>query len=82
MCGGCTGCGAAVVDGYARAGVVSTLALATSDAQKWHIEQRRADLIHTAASVLDRANLIKCEKKSGCFQVTDRVASQYHISNR
>ena len=46
------------------------------------LEQRRADLIHTAASVLDRANLIKYEKKSGKFQVTDlgRVASHYYIS--
>jgi pre-mRNA-splicing helicase BRR2 len=33
------------------------------------LEQRRADLIHTAATVLDRANLIKYERKSGKFQV-------------
>ena len=45
------------------------------------LEQRRADLIHTAASVLDRANLIKYEKKSGKLQTTDlgRVASHYYI---
>ena len=46
------------------------------------LEQRRADLIHTAASVLDRANLVKYEKKSGKLQVTDlgRVASHYYIT--
>ena len=45
------------------------------------LEQRRADLIHTAASVLDRANLIKYEKKSGKLQTTDlgRVSSHYYI---
>ena len=35
-----------------------------------HIEQRRADLIHTAASSLAKNNLIKYDKKSGAFQVS------------
>lgn len=34
------------------------------------LEQRRADIIHTAASVLAKNNLIKYDKKSGAFQVS------------
>lgn len=33
------------------------------------LEQHRADLVHTAASHLDKSNLIKYDKKSGTFQV-------------
>jgi len=46
------------------------------------LEQRRLDLIHTAASLLDKHNLIKYDRKSGNFQVTDigRVASHYYIT--
>eukprot|EP01062_Namystynia_karyoxenos_P034812 TRINITY_DN2548_c0_g1_i1.p1 TRINITY_DN2548_c0_g1~~TRINITY_DN2548_c0_g1_i1.p1 ORF type:complete len:2184 (+),score=931.08 TRINITY_DN2548_c0_g1_i1:79-6552(+) len=46
------------------------------------LEQRRADLVHTAASVLDRAALIKYDRKTGLFQSTDlgRVASHYYIT--
>ena len=36
-----------------------------------HLEQRRADLIHTAASSLAKNNLIKYDKKSGAFQVRE-----------
>ncbi|KAJ4702368.1 DExH-box ATP-dependent RNA helicase [Melia azedarach] len=45
--------------------------------------ERRADLIHTAATILDRNNLIKYDRKSGYFQVTDlgRIASYYYISH-
>ncbi|CAK9317813.1 unnamed protein product [Citrullus colocynthis] len=41
------------------------------------LEERRADLIHSAATILDRNNLVKYDRKSGYFQVTDlgRVAS-------
>ena len=47
------------------------------------LEQRRADLIHTAATILDKANLIKYDRKTGAFQVTDlgRVASHYYVSH-
>lgn len=47
------------------------------------LEQRRADLVHTAATVLDRANLIKYDRKTGAFQVTDlgRVASHFYVSH-
>nr|WJH19483.1 U5-200K [Euglena gracilis] len=45
------------------------------------LEQHRADLVHTAATVLDRNNLIRYDRKTGVFQVTDlgRVASHYYI---
>ncbi|KAI5074534.1 hypothetical protein GOP47_0010495 [Adiantum capillus-veneris] len=47
------------------------------------LEERRADLIHSAAAVLDRNNLVKYEKKTGYFQVTDlgRIASFYYITH-
>jgi len=45
--------------------------------------QRRVDLCHTAASILDKHNLIKYDRKSGLFQVTTlgRVASHYYVSH-
>ncbi|KAJ0087179.1 hypothetical protein Patl1_09317 [Pistacia atlantica] len=45
--------------------------------------ERRADLIHSAAIILDRNNLIKYDRKSGYFQVTDlgRIASYYYITH-
>eukprot|EP01113_Clastostelium_recurvatum_P015961 TRINITY_DN1902_c1_g1_i1.p1 TRINITY_DN1902_c1_g1~~TRINITY_DN1902_c1_g1_i1.p1 ORF type:complete len:2154 (-),score=847.63 TRINITY_DN1902_c1_g1_i1:92-6553(-) len=48
------------------------------------LEQRRIDLIHTAASLLDKNNLIKYDRKGGAFQVTDlgRVASHYYITSQ
>ncbi|GER32011.1 U5 small nuclear ribonucleoprotein helicase [Striga asiatica] len=47
------------------------------------LEERRADLIHSAATVLDKNNLVKYDRKSGYFQVTDlgRIASYYYISH-
>lgn len=46
------------------------------------LEQRRIDLIHTAASILDKHKLIKYDRKSGTFRATDigRVASHYYIT--
>ena len=46
------------------------------------LEQRRLDLIHTAADLLDKNHLIKYDKKGGSFQVTDlgRVASHYYLT--
>lgn len=43
--------------------------------------QRRTDLIHTSACILDKHGLIKYDKKTGVFQVTQlgRVASHYYI---
>ncbi|KAL8109951.1 DExH-box ATP-dependent RNA helicase DExH12-like [Apium graveolens] len=47
------------------------------------LEERRADLVHTAATTLDKNNLIKYDRKSGYFQVTDlgRIASYYYITH-
>eukprot|EP00850_Spirogloea_muscicola_P007775 SM000040S14787 [mRNA] locus=s40:365737:377479:+ [translate_table: standard] len=47
------------------------------------LEDRRADLIHSAAIQLDKTNLVKYDRKSGYFQVTDlgRIASFYYISH-
>ncbi|KAL6287766.1 hypothetical protein ACE6H2_012156 [Prunus campanulata] len=46
------------------------------------LEERRADLIHSAATILDKNGLIKYERKSGYFQVTDlgRIASYYYVT--
>lgn len=47
------------------------------------LERRRTDLIHSAAVVLDKANLIKYDRRTGDFQVTNlgRVASHYYLSH-
>ncbi|KAJ3264529.1 DEIH-box ATPase [Chytriomyces hyalinus] len=47
------------------------------------LEQKRIDLIHSAATVLDKCNLIKYDRKTGKFQVTElgRIASHYYISH-
>lgn len=48
-----------------------------------YLEERRADLIHSAATILDKNNLVKYDRKSGYFQVTDlgRIASYFYISH-
>jgi pre-mRNA-splicing helicase BRR2 len=48
------------------------------------LEQRRIDLIHTAADILDRNSLIKYDRKTGGFQVTDlgRVSSHYYLTHQ
>jgi pre-mRNA-splicing helicase BRR2 len=47
------------------------------------LEQRRYDLIHSAATLLAKNNIIKYDRKSGNFQVTDlgRIASHYYVSH-
>eukprot|EP01127_Copromyxa_protea_P004841 TRINITY_DN1465_c0_g2_i1.p1 TRINITY_DN1465_c0_g2~~TRINITY_DN1465_c0_g2_i1.p1 ORF type:complete len:2175 (-),score=565.90 TRINITY_DN1465_c0_g2_i1:144-6668(-) len=47
------------------------------------LKQRRYDLIHSAATVLAKNNLINYDRKSGNFQVTDlgRIASHYYIAH-
>lgn len=47
------------------------------------LEQKRVDLIHSAAVVLEKANLCKYDKKTGRLQSTDlgRVASHYYITH-
>lgn len=47
------------------------------------LEQRRADLVHTAVTILDKNNLVKYDKKTGHFQVTElgRIASHYYCTH-
>ncbi|EDN06152.1 hypothetical protein HCAG_02755 [Histoplasma mississippiense (nom. inval.)] len=47
------------------------------------LEQRRVDLIHSAATVLEKANLVKYDKKLGRLQSTEfgRIASHYYITH-
>lgn len=47
------------------------------------LEQKRVDLIHSAAIVLERAGLVKYDKKSGKLQATDlgRISSHYYITH-
>lgn len=47
------------------------------------LEQKRVDLIHSAAVVLERSNLVKYDKKTGKLQATElgRIASHYYITH-
>lgn len=47
------------------------------------LEQHRADLIHTAALHLDKSGLLKYDRKTGMFQVTElgRIASHYYCTH-
>ncbi|EHL03362.1 putative Pre-mRNA-splicing factor brr2 [Glarea lozoyensis 74030] len=47
------------------------------------LEQKRVDLIHSAAVVLEKSNLIKYDKKTGKLQSTElgRIASHYYITH-
>ncbi|KAJ5085699.1 hypothetical protein N7532_010470 [Penicillium argentinense] len=47
------------------------------------LEQKRVDLVHSAATILEKAGLVKYEKKTGRLQATDlgRIASHYYIGH-
>ena len=47
------------------------------------LEQKRVDLIHSAALVLEKSSLVKYDKKSGRLQSTElgRIASHYYITH-
>ena len=47
------------------------------------LEQKRVDLIHSAALVLEKSNLAKYDKKVGRLQATElgRIASHYYITH-
>ncbi|XP_077290807.1 U5 small nuclear ribonucleoprotein l(3)72Ab isoform X2 [Arctopsyche grandis] len=47
------------------------------------LEMHRADLVHTAAILLDKSGLVKYDRKSGHFQVMEpgRIASHYYCSH-
>jgi pre-mRNA-splicing helicase BRR2 len=47
------------------------------------LETHRLNLIYTAASILDKSNLVKFDRKSGQLQVTElgRIASHYYCTH-
>ena len=47
------------------------------------LEQKRVDLIHSAATVLEKSSLCKYDKKTGKLQSTElgRIASHYYITH-
>ena len=46
------------------------------------LEQKRADITHSAAVLLEKCNLIKYDRPSGRFQATElgRIASHYYVT--
>ncbi|KAJ9088373.1 Pre-mRNA-splicing helicase BRR2 [Entomophthora muscae] len=48
------------------------------------LRQKRVDLIHAAASVLDSCQMLKYDRRTGRFQGTElgRIAAHYYISHR
>lgn len=48
------------------------------------LERHRADLIHTASQLLERSGLLKYDRKSGAFQVTElgRISSHYYCTHQ
>ncbi|MCJ1272521.1 DEIH-box ATPase [Puttea exsequens] len=46
------------------------------------LEQKRVDLVHSAATVLEKSSLVKYDKKTGKLQATElgRIASHYYIT--
>ncbi|GFS27347.1 U5 small nuclear ribonucleoprotein 200 kDa helicase [Elysia marginata] len=47
------------------------------------LQQRRKDLVHTAACILDKNGLLKYDRKTGNLQVTElgRISSHYYITH-
>ena len=45
--------------------------------------QKRADIVHSAAALLEKCHLIKYERSSGRFQSTElgRIASHYYVTH-
>lgn len=43
------------------------------------LEMRRMDLVHTAATVLEKSNLIKYDKRTGSFQVNSGPNYYYNM---
>mmetsp|Transcript_31856 Transcript_31856/g.77625 ORF Transcript_31856/g.77625 Transcript_31856/m.77625 type:complete len:2179 (-) Transcript_31856:255-6791(-) len=48
------------------------------------LEQRRVDLIHSAATTLEKHNMVKYNRQTGTFQMTDLgvVSSHYYITHQ
>lgn len=49
-----------------------------------YLEQKRVDLVHAAAMILDKCGLVKYDRKTGKLIGTElgRIASHYYISNQ
>ncbi|KAG8936165.1 DEIH-box ATPase [Tulasnella sp. 418] len=47
-----------------------------------HLTQKRVDIIHTAAVMLEKCNLVKYDRKTGVFASTElgRIASHYYVA--
>lgn len=47
-----------------------------------HLEQKRSDIIHSAAVLLEKCSLVKYDRPSGRFQSTElgRIASHYYVA--
>lgn len=47
-----------------------------------HLIQKRADIAHTAAVMLEKCNLLKYDRKTGAFVTTElgRIASHYYVT--
>lgn len=47
------------------------------------LEQKRVDLVHSAATLLEKSSLVKYDKKTGKLQATElgRIASHYYITH-
>ncbi|KAF8761911.1 Sec63 protein [Rhizoctonia solani] len=47
-----------------------------------HLIQKRADIAHTAAVMLEKCNLLKYDRKTGAFTSTElgRIASHYYVT--
>jgi pre-mRNA-splicing helicase BRR2 len=47
-----------------------------------YLVQKRADIVHTAAVLLEKGNLIKYDRKLGSFQSTElgRISSHYYVT--
>lgn len=47
-----------------------------------HLVQKRADIVHSAAAMLEKCQLIKYERASGRFLSTElgRIASHYYVT--
>lgn len=47
-----------------------------------HLIQKRADIAHTAAVMLEKCNLLKYDRKTGGFVTTElgRIASHYYVT--
>ncbi|RKP06268.1 P-loop containing nucleoside triphosphate hydrolase protein [Thamnocephalis sphaerospora] len=48
-----------------------------------YLEQRRVDLVHAAASLLDRSQLVRYDRKTGRLQATElgRISAHYYVSH-